>query len=64
MLSPLFMLEPMRVRRAKLDGAEGDAIVQDVIRRGVARANVVAEETLWLAKGAMKLGFGKRTIGY
>ncbi len=56
------LLEPMRERRAKLDGPEGDAIVQDVIRRGVAKANVVAEETLILAKEAMKLGFGRREL--
>ena len=56
------LLQPMRERRAKLDGPEGDAIVQDVIRRGVAKANVVAEETLILAKEAMKLGFGRREL--
>lgn len=56
------LLEPMRQRRSKLDGPEGDAIVQDVIRRGVAKANVVAEETLILAKEAMKLGFGRRLL--
>jgi tryptophanyl-tRNA synthetase len=56
------LLEPMRARRAKMDGPEGDAIVQDVIRRGVMKANVVAEETLQLAKEAMKLGFGKRSL--
>jgi hypothetical protein len=33
-----------------------------VIRRGVAKANAVAEETLYLAKEAMKLGFGRRTL--
>ena len=44
----------MNIRRAKLDGPEGDAIVHDVIRRGVAKANLVAEETLYLAKKAMK----------
>ena len=58
------LLEPMRVRRAKLDGPEGDAIAHDVIRRGVAKANIVAEETLYLAKKAMKLEFGRRTVGY
>jgi tryptophanyl-tRNA synthetase len=58
------LLEPMRVRRAKLDGPEGDAIVRDVIRRGVAKANVVAEETLHLAKEAMGLGFGRRELSY
>ncbi len=56
------LLEPMRTRRAKLDGPEGDAMVHDVIRRGVAKANVVAEETLYLAKKAMKLDFGWRTL--
>lgn len=56
------LLEPMRQRRAKLDGPEGDGVVQDVIRRGVAKANVVAEETLILAKEAMKLGFVKRDL--
>lgn len=56
------LLEPMRERRARLDGPEGDAIVQDVIRRGVAKANVVAEETLLRAKEAMKLGFGRREL--
>ena len=58
------LLEPMRVRRAKLDGPEGDAIVQDVIRLGVSKANVVAEETLILAKEAMKLGFGRRLVNF
>ncbi len=58
------LLEPMRERRAKLDGPEGDAIVHDVIRRGVVKANVVAEETLMLVKEAMKLGFGRRTLSY
>jgi len=58
------MLEPMRARRAKLDGPEGDATALDVIRRGVAKANVVAEETLYLAKEAMKLGFGRRKLSW
>jgi len=57
------LLEPMRVRRAKLDGAEGDAMVMDVIRSGVKKANVVAEETLRLAKEGMGLGFGERKAG-
>ena len=57
------LLEPMRIRRATLDGDKGDAIVTDVIRRGIKKANVVAEETLLLAKRAMKLEFGARVIG-
>lgn len=57
------LLEPMRERRAKLDGPAGDAIVMDVIARGLKRANAVAEETLFLAKRAMKLDYGQRTLG-
>jgi tryptophanyl-tRNA synthetase len=56
------LIEPMRTRRAKLDGPEGDAIVHDVIRRGIAKANVVAEETLYMAKKAMGLDFGARRV--
>lgn len=40
------LLEPIRDRRASLDGPEGDAMVIDIIRDGTKRANVVAEETL------------------
>lgn len=56
------LIEPMRQRRAKYEGPEGDAIVQDVIRNGVRKANAVAEETLYAAKKAMKIDFGTRTI--
>lgn len=56
------LLAPMRERRVKLDGESGDAIVQDVIRRGIRKANVLAEETLHLAKKAMQLDFGSRTL--
>ena len=34
----------------------------EIIRAGTKRANVIAEETLQLAKKAMKLDFGKRTL--
>ena len=54
------ILEPMRVRRAPLDGEKGDAIALDVIRRGTRRANQLAEETLALAKRAMQLDVGPR----
>ena len=57
------LLEPMRQRRAKLETPEGEARVLEVIRQGVKKANVVAEETLYSAKKAMKLEFGARTIG-
>ena len=56
------LIEPMRKKRAELDGERGDTMVQDVIRAGVKRANVVAEETLYLAKKAMGLEFGKRIV--
>lgn len=56
------LLEPMRERRAKLDGPEGDAKALDVIKSGVKRANAVAEETLHAAKRAMKMDFGARRL--
>lgn len=56
------LIEPMRQRRARLDGPGGDAVVHDVIRRGIARANTVAEETLHMAKKAMQLDFGQRRV--
>ena len=57
------MLEPMRVRRAKMEEPGGESIVLDVIRRGLKKGNAVAEETLYLAKQAMKLDFGARVLG-
>ena len=56
------LIEPMRQRRAKLDGEAGDARAIEVIRAGVKRANVVAEETLYAAKRAMQVDFGTRTL--
>ncbi|MDX2148594.1 MAG: tryptophan--tRNA ligase [Planctomycetota bacterium] len=69
------LLAPMRERRAKLEAppapgsvagttsAGGEAIVLDVIQRGIKKANAVAEETLYAAKQAMKLDFGVRVVG-
>jgi tryptophanyl-tRNA synthetase len=57
------LLEPMRARRAELEGPAGDQRVMEVIAQGVKRANAVAEETLALAKKAMKVDFVRRTIG-
>ncbi|MGQ0626960.1 MAG: tryptophan--tRNA ligase [Phycisphaerales bacterium] len=57
------LLEPMRARRAALEGEKGEAIVHDVLRTGIRKANAVAEETLHLAKQAMKLDFGPRRLG-
>jgi tryptophanyl-tRNA synthetase len=57
------LLEPMRQRRAKLETPEGERRVLEVIHAGIRRANAAAEETLLLAKRAMKLDFGARTVG-
>lgn len=57
------LIAPMRERRAALETPEGEQKVLAVIAGGVKRANKVAEETLALAKKAMKLDFVTRTIG-
>ncbi|MFN9970099.1 MAG: hypothetical protein ACK58T_09395, partial [Phycisphaerae bacterium] len=57
------LLEPMRARRAEYEKPGGDDVIIDIIKDGVKRANLVAEETLYLAKTAMKLDFGKRVVG-
>jgi len=57
------LIEPMRLRREKLETPAGEALVLDVIARGVKKANVVAEETLALAKKAMRVDFGGRVVG-
>jgi tryptophanyl-tRNA synthetase len=54
------LLEPMRARRAELEGPGGDDTVIDIIRQGARKANAVAEETLAMAKEAMGLSFGNR----
>ncbi|MGE3108122.1 MAG: tryptophan--tRNA ligase [Phycisphaerales bacterium] len=62
------LIEPMRARRARLEAPPqpgkpaGEDIVQDVIRDGIKKANVSAEQTLYLAKQAMRLEFGERTL--
>lgn len=56
------LLEPMRQRRTELEGPGGDELVVEIIKAGTKRANVVAEETLAMAKDAMGLGFGKRKL--
>ncbi|MDX9912248.1 MAG: tryptophan--tRNA ligase [Phycisphaerales bacterium] len=58
------LLEPMRARRAELEGPDGDERVIAIIREGTARANAVAEETLHLAKQSMGLDFGARSVGW
>jgi tryptophanyl-tRNA synthetase len=56
------LLEPMRERRSALEGPDGDEKVIEIIRTGTARANVVAEETLAMAKRAMSLDFFGREL--
>jgi tryptophanyl-tRNA synthetase len=56
-------LAPVRERRAALDGAAGDARVLELVRAHTARANRIAEETLYLAKQAMQLDVGRRSLG-
>jgi tryptophanyl-tRNA synthetase len=54
-------LEPMRQRRAAFE-ADPQRVIR-VLEEGTARANVVAEETLWMAKKAMKFDFFPRQLG-
>lgn len=56
------LLEPMRTRRAEYEKPGGDDAIIDIIKAGVKKANATAEETLHLAKQAMKLDFGRRTL--
>lgn len=56
------LLEPMRERRIPFEGEEGDRKVLEILREHTRQANNAAEETLYLAKQAMKLDFGKRTL--
>ncbi|NUQ68996.1 MAG: tryptophan--tRNA ligase [Phycisphaerales bacterium] len=56
------LLEPMRTRRAEYEKSGGDDAIIDIIKAGVKKANATAEETLHLAKRAMKLDFGRRTL--
>jgi tryptophanyl-tRNA synthetase len=58
------LLEPMRARRAALEGPAGDAKVLDLLRDHTRKANAAAEETLYEAKKAMRLDFGRRTLGF
>jgi tryptophanyl-tRNA synthetase len=58
------LLTPIRERRAKLDGTAGDEVIAEVIRKGAKRANEVAEETLYLAKEKLGVGFGRRRLGW
>jgi tryptophanyl-tRNA synthetase len=54
------IIEPIRLRRKNFEDRPDD--VMDVLREGTRRANVVAEETLYLAKTAMKQDFFPRSL--
>lgn len=53
-------IDPIRTRRAELAQRPDDVI--SALRQGTARANAVAEETLALAKKAMRQDFFARTL--
>ncbi len=57
-------LAPIRERRAGFEGTQGDARILEILREHTSRANAVAEETLRMAKAAMKLDYGARTISF
>ncbi len=54
------LIEPMRQRRAAYEKEPGEVL--RVLREGTARANGVAEETLFLAKKAMKQDYFSRQL--
>lgn len=56
------ILDPMRERRVQYEG--NDDIIRDILRDGCTKANAVAEETLYLAKQAMKVDLAPRSLLY
>jgi tryptophanyl-tRNA synthetase len=54
------LLEPIRTRRKQYEQRPDN--VMDVLREGTRRANAVAEETLHLAKSAMKQDYFRRRL--
>jgi tryptophanyl-tRNA synthetase len=57
------LLEPIRRRRAEFEKRPDDVL--DALRAGTRRANEIAEESLYLAKQAMKQDFvGKRKLEF
>jgi tryptophanyl-tRNA synthetase len=54
------LLEPIRTRRKQYEDRPDEVL--DVLREGTRRANLVAEETLALAKGAMRQDYFPRTL--
>ncbi|MAY75591.1 MAG: tryptophan--tRNA ligase [Phycisphaerae bacterium] len=56
------IVAPMRERRADFEGDAGDEKVIELIKAGTRKANEVAEETLYEAKKAMRLDYGRRVL--
>jgi tryptophanyl-tRNA synthetase len=54
------LLEPIRIRRRQFADRPDDVI--DILRAGTTRANAVAEETLALAKKAMRQDYFPRKL--
>jgi tryptophanyl-tRNA synthetase len=54
------LIEPIRTRRKQFEARPDDVL--EVLKQGTARANVVAEETLYLAKKAMKQDYFPRKL--
>jgi tryptophanyl-tRNA synthetase len=54
------LIDPIRTRRKQFEQRPDDVL--DALREGTKRANAVAEETLHLAKKAMKQDYFKRTL--
>jgi tryptophanyl-tRNA synthetase len=53
---------PIREKRAQFDSPAGEEKIVEIIKAGTARANEIAEETLYEAKKAMRLDFGARSL--
>ncbi len=56
------MLEPMRQRRKQFEG--NDEVILDILKKGTARANATAEETLALVKEKANLIAFPRALGF
>ena len=54
------LIEPIRSRRKQYESRPDDVL--DALRTGTRRANVLAEETLALAKRAMKQDYFSRSL--
>jgi tryptophanyl-tRNA synthetase len=54
------LIDPIRLRRAPFE--KDPKQVLEILRQGTAQANLIAEETLWLVKRAMKQDYFPRTL--